>query len=118
IKFGNFVASRYPADTKILADSYTYLPPSMTNVTYTDLQTEKLLSEVAPQLIILTHGATGSSVWKKPGTTFSEGKFDVDRSYAAAAQAEPYLNKLASPSSGWSVVRENGSEVLLQRNEH
>lgn len=117
IKFGNFVAQRYPSDTKILADSYTYLPPSMTNVTYTNLQTEELLGEVAPQVIILTRGATGASVWKKTGTAFSDGKFLKDLRYPIAPQVETYLNKLMLPSSGWSVVRESDLEVLLQRSQ-
>jgi hypothetical protein len=117
IKFGNFVAQRYPADTKILADSYTYLPPSMTNVTYTNLQTEELLNEVAPQVIILTRGATGDSVWKQTGTAFSDRKFVKDLRYAKAPQVETYFNKLLSPSSGWSVGRESDGEVLLQRSQ-
>jgi hypothetical protein len=73
VKFGNYIA--YPADTKILADSYTYLPPSMTNVTFTNLQTEELLNEVAPKALILTRAAKGASVWKKTGTAFSDRKF-------------------------------------------
>jgi hypothetical protein len=117
IKFGNFVAQHYAADTKILADAYTYLPPSMTNVTYTNLQTDELLSEQTPQVIILVRGATGASVWKKPGTAFADGKFVKDLRYSIAPQVETYLNKLLLPSSGWSVVRESDSEVLLQRHQ-
>src|SRR5262249_30066662 len=49
IKFGNDIARLYPSDTKILADAYTYLPPSMINVTYTNLQTEELIKRVAPK---------------------------------------------------------------------
>jgi hypothetical protein len=117
VKFGNFVAQRYPADTKILADGYTYLPPSMTNVTYTNLQTEELLHEVAPQLIILMRGTTGVAAWKKTGTAFSDGNFVKDLRYPIAPQVETYLNKLLSPSSGWSVVRESDNEILLQRSQ-
>jgi hypothetical protein len=116
IKFGNFVALHYPADTRILADAYAYLPPAMTNVTYTNLQTEDLLKQVAPDVVILTRGATGSYIWKHPGTAFSEGKFVRDQRYAATPQVEILLNKLLSASSGWSLVRESESEALLQRN--
>jgi hypothetical protein len=115
VKFGNFIAQRYPADTKILADSYTYLPPSMTNVPFTNLQTEELLNEVAPKALILTRAATGVSVWKKTGTAFSDGKLVKDLRYPIAPQVEAYLSKLLSPSSGWSVVQESDSAVLLQR---
>ena len=115
ITFGNFVAERYPADTRILADSYSYLPPRMTNVTYANRQTEELLNTVAPQLIILRFGATGVAVWKQPGTAFSDGKFVRDLHYPIDLQVEAYFRKLLSPSSGWSVVRENDNEVLLQR---
>jgi hypothetical protein len=115
IRFGNFVAQRYPGDTKILADSYTYLPARMTNVTFTNLQTEELLKELAPQAIILRRNATGTSVWKKPGTTFSDGKFVADQRYPDAPKVETYFNKLLSPSSGWFVVRESDSEILLER---
>jgi 4-amino-4-deoxy-L-arabinose transferase-like glycosyltransferase len=115
IKFGNFVAARYPPDTKILADGYTYLPPSMTNVVYVVLQTEQLLSEVAPELIILRREATGASVWKREGTSFADGQLVVDRRYDVAAQAEAYIAKLVSPSSGWAVIRENSFTVLFQR---
>jgi Dolichyl-phosphate-mannose-protein mannosyltransferase len=114
-KLGNFIAEHYPADTKILADSYTYLPPSMTNVTFTNLQTEELLNEVAPQAVVLTRGATGTYVWKKTGTAFSDGKFVKDLRYPIAPQVEAYLSKLLSPSSGWSVVWESDFSVLLQR---
>ncbi len=89
----------------------------MTNVTYTNLQTEELLAKVTPQVIILTRGATGASVWKKSGTVFSDGKFVTDLRYPIAPQVEAYLNKLLSPSSGWSVVRESDFEVLLQRDK-
>jgi hypothetical protein len=116
IKLGNFVAQHYPADIKILADAYTYLPPSLTNVTDTNMQSEALLNDTAPDLIVLTRGATGSAAWKAPGTQFADGKFVRDERYATAAQAEAYLNKLHSPASGWSVVRETPSEVILQRN--
>jgi hypothetical protein len=115
VKFGNFVALRYPQNTSILADGYTYLPPSLTNVTFTNLQTEDLLNQLAPEVIILTRGATGASVWKKPGTVFSDGKLFKDQRYPMAPQVETYLNKLLSPSSGWSVVRESDFEVILQR---
>jgi hypothetical protein len=115
IKFGNFVAQRYPAGTKILADSYAYLPPTMTNVTYTNLQTEDLLEQVAPEVLILTRGATGDSIWKQPGTAFSEGKFVKNPHYEIASQVETYLSKLRSTSSDWSVVQENDFEVLLER---
>jgi 4-amino-4-deoxy-L-arabinose transferase-like glycosyltransferase len=115
IKFGNFVAHRYPAGTKILADSYAYLPPTMTNVTYTNLQTEDLLEQVAPEVLILTRGATGDSIWKQPGTAFSEGKFVKNPHYEIASQVETYLSKLRSTSSDWSVVQENDFEVLLER---
>jgi 4-amino-4-deoxy-L-arabinose transferase-like glycosyltransferase len=115
IKFGNFVAGRYPPDTKILADAYTYLPPSMTNVVYIVLQTEQLLNDVAPELIILRREATGASVWKREGTSFADGQLVVDRRYDVAAQAEAYIAKLVSPSSGWAVIRENSFTVLFQR---
>jgi 4-amino-4-deoxy-L-arabinose transferase-like glycosyltransferase len=116
ITFGNFVAQHYPSDIRILADAYTYLPPSMTNVTYTNLQTEELFRKVAPDAVIITRGATGSYVWKQPGTAFSDGKFVKDGRYAATPQVEIYLNNLLSKSSGWSVVREDATEVLFQHN--
>ncbi len=116
IQLGNFVALHYPADTRILADAYSYLPPVMTNVTYSDLQTEDLLRKVSPDLLILTRKATGGYVWKQPGTTLSERKFVRDLRYAATPQVEIYLTNLLSASSGWSIVRENESEVLFQRN--
>jgi hypothetical protein len=118
IKFGSFIAQHYPPDTRILADSYTYLPPSMTNATFTNLQTEELLNQVTPDLIVLRSAATGTSVWKKKGTSFSDGNFIADQRYADVRKAEAYLRKLASPSSGWSVVRENNSEILLERSRH
>lgn len=116
IQLGNFIALRYPADTKILADAYSYLPPVMTSVTYSDLQTEELLEKVSPDILILTRKATGGYVWKQPGTSLSERKFVKDERYAATPQVEIFLNKLLSDSSGWSLVRENDSEVLFQRN--
>ena len=115
IQFGNFVAQRYPADTKIFADAYTYLPPSMTNVTFTNVQTEELINQVAPQVVILSRHATGGYVWKKKGTAFSAGNFVKEPLYSVAPQVETYLNKLLSPSSGWSVVRESDTEVVLHR---
>jgi hypothetical protein len=116
INFGNFVALHYPSDTKVLADSYAYLPPAMTNVTYTNLQTEDLLKQVAPDVIILTRGATGAYAWKQPGTHFSERKFVKDMRYEATPQVEIYLNKFLSASPGWSLVRESEGEVLFHRN--
>jgi hypothetical protein len=74
-----------------------------------------LLSEVAPELIILRREATGASVWKREGTSFADGQLVVDRRYDVAAQAEAYIAKLVSPSSGWAVIRENSFTVLFQR---
>ncbi len=115
IKLGNFVALHYPPGTRILADAYSYLPPALTNVRYTNLQTEDLLKQVSPDLLILTRKATGGYVWKQPGTSLSERKFVRDERYAATPQVELYLNKLLSASSGWTLVREDDSEILFQR---
>ncbi|MCK1743560.1 hypothetical protein IVA80_22605 [Bradyrhizobium sp. 139] len=115
IKLGNSIALQYRGDTKVLADAYTYLPPVMTNVTYTNLQTEEQLRHEAPELIVLTRGATGNYIWKEPGTSFKEMKFVRDLRYAATPQVEAYVNDLLSPGSGWSLVAENSSEVLFAR---
>lgn len=116
IKFGNFIALRYPADTKILADAYTYLPPAMTNVVYTNMQTRKQFDSEAPELIVLTRGATGNYVWKRPDTSFKERQFTRDSRYDATPEVEAYVNDMLAAGSGWSVVTENNSEVLLARN--
>ncbi len=116
IVFGNSISLKYPGATKVLADSYTYLPPVMANVTYTTLQTKELLGNEAPELIVLTRGATGNYIWKEPGTSFKERKFVRDLRYAATPQVEAYVNDLLSPASGWSLVAENSSEVLFARN--
>lgn len=116
VKLGNFIALHYPAETKILADAYTYLPPAMTNVVYTNMQTRKQLSSEAPELIVLTRGATGNYIWKRPETSFKERQFVRDLRYDATPEVEAYVNNLLSPGSGWSVVTENSSEVLLARN--
>ena len=116
IKFGNFIALRYPAETKILADAYTYLPPIMTNVVYTEHQTRKQLSSEAPELIVLTRGATGNYIWKQPNTSFKERQYVRDVRYDATPEVEAYVNDLLSPGSGWSLVDENSSEALFARN--
>jgi len=33
-------------------------------------------------------------------------------------EIEKYVRELQSPSSGWSVVREDDFEILLERNRH
>jgi asparagine N-glycosylation enzyme membrane subunit Stt3 len=114
IKFGDYVAQHYPPETKILADSYAYVPPQMTNVTFSNHQNNELLGRVAPELVILTSSVTGNYVWKKPGTTFAEGDLVKDERYVGASEVEAYLKKLLT-SSDWSVVHEDESEVLLQR---
>ncbi|MDE5443684.1 hypothetical protein GWG65_19985 [Bradyrhizobium sp. CSA207] len=116
IAFGNSISLKYPGGTKVLADAYTYLPPVMTNVTYTNLQTAEQLRTEAPDIIVLTRGATGNYIWKQPGTSFKEGKFVTDLRYAATPRAEAYVKDLLSPGSGWSLVAENSSEVLFARN--
>jgi hypothetical protein len=116
VKLGNFIALRYPPETKILADAYTYLPPVMTNVVYTNMQTHKQLSSEAPDLIVLTSGATGNYIWKRPLTSFKDKQFVRDLRYDATPEVEAYVNDLLSPGSGWSLVTENSSEVVLARN--
>lgn len=116
IKFGNAIALQYPGDAKVLADAYTYLPPTMTNVTYTNMQTKEQLNNEAPELVILTRGATGNYIWKQSGTSFKEGKFVTDLRYAATPQVQTYVTDLLSAGSGWSLVAETNSEALFARN--
>lgn len=115
IKLGNFIALGYAGETKILADAYTYLPPVMANVVYTNMQTHEQLGREAPELIVLTRGATGNYIWKQPGTSFKERKFVRDLRYDATPEVDRYVNDLLSPGSGWSLVAENSSEVLFAR---
>jgi hypothetical protein len=88
----------------------------MTNVVYTNMQTHKQLSSEAPDLIVLTSGATGNYIWKRPLTSFKDKQFVRDLRYDATPEVEAYVNDLLSPGSGWSLVTENSSEVVLARN--
>ena len=115
IEFGSAIAQQYPPETKILADAYTYLPPIMRNVTYTNVLTEELIDRLAPDLIVINRGATGGYVWKAPGSKLPDRKLVRDDRFQAAPQVVALLDKLLSDSSGWTVVRENDFEALLQR---
>jgi hypothetical protein len=116
IKFGNLIAQQFPPDTRIIADSYTYLPPTMTNVTYTNILTEDMIQHIAPDLIIINRGATGAYVWKAPGSKFSDQKLVGDDRFAATPQVMTLFEKvLLGP--GWSLVRDTNFEVAFKRNK-
>jgi hypothetical protein len=80
------------------------------------MQTRRQLSVEAPELIVLTRGATGNYLWKRPNTSFKERQFTRNPRYDATPEVEAYVNDLLAAGSGWSVVTENSSEVLLARN--
>jgi hypothetical protein len=114
IKFGNSIAQQYPADTKIIADAYTYLPPTMTNVTYTNMLTDDMIQRLDPDLIIVNRGATGAYVWKAPDTKLSERKFVRDDRFAATPEVMTLFEKvLFGPD--WSLLRETNFEAAFQR---
>jgi hypothetical protein len=114
ITLGNSIAQQYPLDTKIIADSYTYLPPTMTNVTYTNILTEDMIDRLAPDLIIINRGATGAYVWRAPLTKFAEQKLVGDNRFEATPQVMALFKKvLLGP--GWSLVRETDFEAVFQR---
>jgi hypothetical protein len=114
IKFGNSIAQQYPADTKIIADAYTYLPPTMTNVTYTNMLTDDMIQRLDPDLIIVNRGATGAYVWKAPDTKLSERKLVRDDRFAATPEVMTLFEKvLFGPD--WSLLRETNFEAAFQR---
>jgi hypothetical protein len=115
IKWGTFVAAHYPSGVKILADAYTYLPPALTNVTYTNLQRAELNQSVNPDIIIMNRAATGSRIWKESGTSFADRKFVRDQRYPDEGPLEALIDQLLSPSSAWKLKHENNSFVLFER---
>jgi hypothetical protein len=115
IKWGNFVASHYPSDIRILADAYTYLPPALTNVTYTNLQRPELIQLANPDIIIMNRSATGSRIWKQAGTSLADRKFVRDPRYPDEAPLEALVGQLLLPSSGWKLKHENDAFVLFEK---
>lgn len=114
IRFGNLIARQFPPDTKIVADSYTYLPPTMTNVTYTNRLAEDLIQRIDPDLIIVNRGATGAYVWKAPGSKLSEQKLVRDDRFAATPEVMALFEKVLF-GSGWSLLHETNFEAAFQR---
>ncbi|HTV67604.1 MAG TPA: hypothetical protein VMF90_03610, partial [Rhizobiaceae bacterium] len=114
IRFGNAIAQQFPPDTKILADSYTYLPPRMNNVTYTNIVTEDLIQRLDPDLIIINRGATGAYVWKAAGSRLADRKFVRDDRFAATPEVMTLFEKVLF-GPGWSLLRETNFEAVFQR---
>lgn len=115
VKWGNLVATHYAGGTRILADPYTYLPPTLTNVTYTNLQRADLIQSVDPDIIIMNQLATGSRIWKQAGTSLADRKFVRDQRYPDQGPLEALIDQLLSPSSGWKLKHENEFFVLFEK---
>jgi hypothetical protein len=109
---GEWIAERYSPSARILADTYTYLPPHFTRVK-TGEPSRSAIAHDKPELVILSRYGTGASCWMRPDTRFIQGDFAC-RARDGHDRVRRMMGWLASRSA-YEVKKESNSFVVLQR---
>lgn len=114
IKAGEFLDESENIDVKILADSYSYVPPKFKSVRFIWGIDEEKIKKYEPDIIVLNVQVTGKRAWKKSDSLFKDlvfrkGSLDNwEKSYRC-------LMKLFSPGSDWVNIYETDNMVILKK---
>ncbi len=114
VVLGNWLVGKYPPNSSVLVDEYSFLPEVFTHQQFV-LGIEK--PEVVhrkPDVILMSRAASGRYCWKRAGTHFVDARFQC----SALDDVKSYLATdrwLASPTSGYVVVRDEPDYVVFER---
>jgi hypothetical protein len=115
VRLGGWIAERYSPFTRIVADAYTYLPPSFRYVRTGASPSHRVILHDRPDLVILSRYSTGASCWMRPGTLFAQAEFACS-SRDGHEQVRETLGWLVS-ESGYEVKRESSAFVVLWKKQ-
>ncbi len=115
INAGDFLAETESSGTRILADQYSYVPPKFKHVTFSWGITDWWLKKYRPDILIINARTSRRYSWKRKGTSFKDldfvtGSADKWRAY------HKFQKKIFAPGSGWHIIYEKNSIVILKRN--
>lgn len=114
IKAGNFLAQNEPGELRVLADSYSYVPPKFTYVIFRFCLDEEKIKKYCPDIVILNTRASQRWSWKRKGTSFR----DLDLIMGRFSNAKHYYcfhKKIFSPGSPWDIIYETDNIVILKK---
>jgi hypothetical protein len=117
IKAGNFLAENEPGDLKVLAATYSYVPPKFKHVIFRFWIDEEKIINYNPDIVILNAKTSRRWSWKRRGTSFR----DLDLIKGKYTNAEHYYRfhkKLFSPGSPWDIIYETNNIVILKKRLH
>ncbi len=115
IKAGIWVKNHYPPSTRVMADTYSYLPQGYFKERYflCGVNQERIKA-FKPDLLIINKISSGRWSWKKPGTKFSDRNFVLGYS-DNAKRIFDFHQQLFSKDSKWKIVYEKGDTVILEK---
>jgi hypothetical protein len=113
----NWISNRYPLDTRVVADWYSYAPPTFKRYTtdFVSNHLDGIYASTDYDLLLLTRGGTGRYFWKNPGSRLMERNWTIDRSYPQTQSVLRSIDRLLAPESAWALVYENADVVVFQR---
>ena len=113
LKVGSQLECRYPPETKILADDYSYVPEKFKNVRFVwgvDYENIQLFN---PDLVIINKGLSGRWSWKKEGMSFTSLQLQKGVYNDADHYFQFHQRFFADPE--WQIVIEEDSIVVLEK---
>ncbi|UCH95724.1 MAG: glycosyltransferase family 39 protein [Candidatus Aminicenantes bacterium] len=114
IKAGNFLAENEPGELRILAASYSYVPPKFKHVIFRFWIDEEKIKKYSPDIVILNAKASRRWSWKRKGTSFRDLDL-IKGKFANAGHFYRFHKKIFSPGSPWEIIYETNNIVILKK---
>ena len=111
LQAGYFLSEHFPAETRILADVYSYVParfPNQAEVMGVDV---RAVRDADPDVIVINQTASGRWCWKEPGTSFADRRLQPG-TYFNPDRICSLQRWMLSESSPFRLVYEN-EEVAI-----
>jgi len=115
LEAGRWVATHYPATTRVIFESYSYLPEgAFQNSVRTGHLGHAVLKRGRYRVAVLNANASARYNWKRSGTKFGDEDFKLGKA-DGADDAQKFHRWLISKKSGWKVVYENDVVVVFEQ---
>jgi len=115
VEAGIWVKSNYPPSTRVMADTYSYLPQGYFKERYFLCGVnQEGIEAFNPDLLIINKMSSGRWSWKKEGTKFSDRNL-VLGNYDNAKSFFDFHQQLFSEDSEWKIVYEKDDTVILEK---
>jgi hypothetical protein len=114
IEAGNFLARNEPGNLRVLAASYSYVPPKFKNVVFQFWIDEEKIKKYNPDIVVLNAKASRRWSWKRRGTSFRDLDL-IKGKFANAGHYYRFHKKIFPPGSPWDIIYETDDIVILKK---